>query len=131
MDALTEAQSIIWDGDGQGTGGHLKFWGGDGRCAGVLVTQVLTWGGDGWDAGGRDAQFTIWGIGGRHADPGEQNAQFTMWCRGDWDSGRCESVAEASLCAVADRTGRECDLRMSELIATMGNLKFVAFFDSM
>ena len=67
IDALTAAQSIIWGGGRRGTDGHLKFWGGDGRGAGGLVTQVLTCG---WNAGWRDAyvQFIIWGGGGRGVD---------------------------------------------------------------
>ena len=65
MDALTAAQSICgWDG---GTSGHLNFWGGDGRCAGGLVTKVLIWVEDGQDAGGWDAKLTIWGRGGQGA----------------------------------------------------------------
>ena len=67
IDALTAAQSIIWGGGRRGTDGHLKFWDGDGRGAGGLVTQVLICG---WNAGWRDAyvQFIICrGGGGRDA----------------------------------------------------------------
>ena len=101
MDALIEAQSIIWGGDGRGTyrwPSYILGWRRQGcRWPG---NQVLTCrGGDGWDPGGRDAQFTIWGAGGQDADPGAQvtiwgaggqdadpGAQFTIWGAGSKDA---------------------------------------------
>ena len=81
MDALTEAQSIL-SSVVEMVGLQVNYWGGGGRCAGGLVTHVLTWVEDGRDACGQDVQLTIWVGGGRDEDSVRQNARFTIFCCG-------------------------------------------------